>query len=124
MPTYLKRDGYLLVEVSEPYTLDLFLSTIHEEANRCNQDGLRKVLIDFSQVNGDPGIMDRYTLGIEIAQSWKHTIQGAGVARRESINLVMEKVAVNRGANVKAFRQRKDALKWLGMDPANEQTQA
>jgi hypothetical protein len=122
MPTYLNRDGYLLVEVSEPYTMDLFLSVIHEVANRCNQDGLRKVLLDFSQMNGDPSIMDRYSLGIEIAQLWKHTIQGAGVARRESINLVMENVAVNRGANVKAFSQRKDALQWLGIDPAKEQT--
>lgn len=110
-----------MVEVSEPYTLDLYLSVIREVANRCNSHGLRKVLVDFTRVNGDPSVMDRYTLGIEIARSWKHTIQGAGVARAESINLVMENVAVNRGANVKAFSQRKDALKWLGIDPAREQ---
>ena len=120
MPTYLNRGGYLLVEVSEPYTLDLYRSIIHEVANRSEQDGLHKVLIDFSGVIGEPSIMDRYTLGIEIAQSWKNTIQGAGVARQESINFVMENVAVNRGANVKAFRQRKAALIWLGMDPDDE----
>lgn len=112
-----------MVEVSGPYTLDLCLSIIREVAVRCTRDGLRKVLMDFSRMNGDPGTMDRYTLGVEIAQSWKYGIQGAGVARRESINLMMENVAVNRGANVKAFSGRKDALVWLGIDPANEQTQ-
>lgn len=100
MPAYLSRDGFLLVEVSEPYTLNLFLSIIHQAAGCYSTNGLRKVLTNFSQANGNPGTMDRYTL-----------------------NLVMENVAVNRGANVKAFSQRTDALIWLGIDSANEQTQ-
>ena len=120
MPAYHNKGDYLLVEVSEPFTLDLFLGIIHEVAERCDRDGLEKALIDFSQVIPDPSIMDRYIVGSEIARVWRNKIQGAGVARGETINYVMENVAVNRGANVKAFTTRQAALKWLGISATNE----
>lgn len=122
MPTYHNRGEYLLVEVSESYKLDLYLSIIHEVADRCRREGVYKVLIDFSQAMGDPSIVDRYTLGNEIARVWKYKIQGAGIAQRDTINYVMENVAVNRGANVKAFTARQDALKWLDIRTTNELT--
>ena len=100
--------------------MDLYLGVIHEVAERCDKDKLRKTLIDFSQSDADPSITDRYVLGREIARAWSYKIQGAGVARNETINYVMENVAVNRGANVKAFTTRKDALEWLGIAVTSE----
>ena len=120
MPTFHSHGEYLLVEISEPYTLDLYLGVIHEVAALCDQDKLRKALIDFSQSDADPSITDRYVLGSEIARAWSYKIQGAGVARGEIINYVMENVAVNRGANVKAFTTRHEALNWLGISASNE----
>lgn len=121
MPTYQNKGDYLLVEIREAYSLDLYRSVIHEVANRCTAEGLNKVLVDFSESDGNPSILDRYTLGSEIARAWKFKIQGAGVAREETINFMMENVAVNRGANVKAFKARKEALEWLGITISNEQ---
>ena len=120
MATYHNRVEYLLVEINESYSLDRYLSIIREIANICNSAGLKKVLIDFSQVDANPSIMDRYTLGSEIARVWKFKIQGAGIGRRETINFMIENVAVNRGANVKGFTAKADALKWLGISAMNE----
>ena len=121
MPAYHKIAECLLVEVNERYSLELYLGIIREVAERCDRDGLQKVLIDFSHSNADPSITDRYVLGNEIARAWGFRIQGAGVARSEIINFVMENVAVNRGANVKAFTTRQEALQWLGITTTNEQ---
>jgi hypothetical protein len=121
MPAYQKIGECLLVDVNEPYSLELYLGLIREVAERCDRDRLQKVLIDFSQSNADPSITDRYVLGSEIARAWGFRIQGAGVARSEIINHVMENVAVNRGANVKAFTTRQEALQWLGITATNEQ---
>ena len=119
MPTYDNRGEYLLVEIIEPYTLGLYLNVVREVAKRCDTDGLHKVLVDFSLVEGEPSITDRFVIGKEVAQLWRYKIQGAGVARGETINYVMENVAVNRGAHVKAFTTRQAALQWLGISSTN-----
>lgn len=115
MPTYANKGEFLLVEVREPFKFEEFRSMIHEVAKQCAEQRLNKVILDMREAEGDLSTIERYLLGTEISRVWKHTIQGAGIAKRETINFMMENVAVNRGANVKAYFKMKDALGWLGV---------
>jgi len=107
---------YLFVEVSEPYSLKLFLSTIHEVADHCREENLDKVLIDLRGMEGNPSIFDRFQAGIEIVKSWGIGIKAAVIARPVVINRTGENTAVNRGSKIKMFSEIKDATAWLEVE--------
>ncbi len=119
MPTYIHKGNYLLVESDEPYSLALFMVTIHEIAARCKAGNLKKALVDISKMTGDPSIIDRYETGLEISKYWGAKIQVASVARDSLINFLAETVAVNRGANFKVFSEMAPALEWLEVGKPN-----
>jgi hypothetical protein len=121
IPAYVNKGEYLLAEARESYSFEHFRSMIHEVAKFCSEDGLHKVVVDLRDSEGDPSTIDRYLLGNEIAAVWQYRVRGAGVAGKQSINFLMENVAVNRGANVKAFSDMQAALAWLGVIAANGQ---
>jgi hypothetical protein len=124
IPAYVNKGEYLLVEVRGLYRFEDFRSMIHEVAKFCSENDLHKVVVDLREAEGDPSTIDRYLLGNEIAAVWQYRIRGAGVAGKQSINFLMENVAVNRGANVKAFSDVQAALKWLGITAMGEYTGA
>jgi len=120
MPTYQNKGDYLLVEVNEPYSLKLAISSIQEIAARCGQDNLHKVLIDMSKVDGNPSIFDRYRAGIEIVRLWGSRIRAVVVARPDMINRVTENTAVNRGAKLLMASDMESALQWLEIEIHDE----
>ena len=113
MPTYTNKGKYLLVQSNEPYSMNLFFTTIHEVSKRCENEKLNKVLVDIREMSGNPSIIDRYETGVRIAEVWGSKIKAAGVARRSMINFMVETVAVNRGAEFRVFSDMDLALKWL-----------
>jgi hypothetical protein len=120
MHTYTNMGNYLFMESDEPYSLPMFFVTIHEVAGRCQEQGLKKALIDISKMVGDPSIIDRYETGVEIAKYWGRNLKVAAVAREGIINYLAETVAVNRGAHFKVFWKRSEAMEWLGVeDPSS-----
>jgi hypothetical protein len=123
MTTYQNKGDYLLVEFAKPYSLNVALAIVHDIADRCQKDSLYTVLIDFTKMEGNPSILDRYHLGVEIARVWGPRIRSALVVKHNIINYMMENVAINRGAKVKSFSELNSALKWLGVTetPRNEQ---
>lgn len=115
VPTFQNKGDHLFVEVSGPYSMDLFLTTIDEVADRCQQEKLDKVLVDLRKVSGNPGILGQYQWGVKIAEVWRARLQAASVAKRKVVNFFGETMAVNRGANFKAFSDIRKARKWLGV---------
>ena len=113
MSTCRNKGDYLFIEVSEPYSLKLFISAIHEVADHCRKENLYKVLIDLRKVEGNPSIFDRYLLAIEIVRLWGSRIKAAVLARPGMINRMTENTAVNRGAKLRAVSDMESALKWL-----------
>jgi len=107
------KGDHLYVELSEPYSLKLLLSTIHEVADHCQTDHLDKVLIDLRNMAGNPTIFDRFQLGIEIARTWRSSIKAAVIASPGIISRVGENAAVNRGARLFVTTSTAAALKWL-----------
>jgi hypothetical protein len=122
MSTCQNKGDYLFIEVSEPYSLKLAISTIHEIADRCRAENLYKVLIDLSKVEGNPSIFDRYLAGIEIVRLWGSRIKAAVLARPGMINRMTENTAVNRGVKLLAVSDMESALKWLEVEFHDETT--
>lgn len=116
MFTCQNKGEYLFAEVSGVYSLDLLVSIIHEVAERCRSENLRKALLDLRNVEGNPSILDRYRFGIEIANAWGPRMKVVTVARLEAINKMGENTAVNRGANIWVTSDMDLALKWLGVE--------
>src|SRR3990172_6795573 len=52
MPTYTNKGKYLLVQSNEPYSMNLFFTTIHEVSKRCENEKLNKVLVDIREMAG------------------------------------------------------------------------
>jgi len=115
MTTYQNKGDYLLVEFAEPYSLNAILAIVQDIADRCQKENLHKVLIDFTKMESNPGILDRYKLGVEIARVWGYRIRSAIVGKPTIINYMMETVAFNRGAKVKLFSELNIAMEWLGV---------
>jgi hypothetical protein len=115
MPTYINKGNYLLVELDEQYSLDLFFTTIHEVAEQCEKEGLNKALVDITKMTGNPNMIDRYETGILMAKVWGDKIKVAAVAKKSLINYLAENAAINRGARFKVFSEINPALEWLAI---------
>ena len=122
MSTCQNKGNYLFVEVSEPYSLKLFLSTIHEVADHCQKENLNKVLMDIRKMEGNPSVFDRYQVDIEIAKVWGSRIKAVVLARPDMINGVTENTAVNRRVKLQAVSDMASALKWLEVEFHDETT--
>ena len=110
------KGEYLYAEISGVYSLEMFISAIHEVAEHCKSENLKKVLIDLRNVDGNPSILDRYLFGIEIANTWGPILKVAAVGNTEVINQMAENTAVNRGANLWATPDMELALTWLEIE--------
>jgi hypothetical protein len=89
-----------------------------------------KVFFDGRKLVGKPETMERFYYGEFAAQTVMDFAQ-RGVSRSTQFAYVLkppvldptrfgETVAVNRGMVVKAFDSPEDALRWLGIAPANK----
>ncbi len=113
MPTYTNKRMYLLVEVHELYSFEMLREAVHQIAVHCKKENLNKVLVDLTNMNGDFNILDRYKIGLEIANTWERGVQVAAVAKENQVNFLVENVAVNRGSTLSVFTKIDPALKWL-----------
>ena len=115
MPNFENKGQYLLVNIDEPYSLDLLLSTVRETGEICRRDHLDKVLVDLRSVGTNVSIMDRYDIGVQVSKEIGREIRVAVVGKRNLLNYMAEIVAGNRGARMKVFFRVDAALKWLGV---------
>jgi hypothetical protein len=113
--TFENRGTYLLVEITEPISVKLLLSAIQEMADFCQRENLNKVLIDMRTVQEEISIIDRYTLGVNVAKVLGSKITIAVVAPDALITRVAENAAVNRYGKLKVFSDIQKALEWLGV---------
>lgn len=115
MHTFENRGDYLFVEITEPITVKVLISAIQEMADFCQREKLNKVLVDMRTVHEAISIIDRYTLGVNVAKVIGSKITIAVVAPDAMITRVAENAAVNRYGKLKAFSDMEKALEWLGV---------
>lgn len=82
-------------------------------AEHCKAARRWRVLIDLTPMQGAVSNFDRFMLGQHAAKSWGRRIKVAVITNAETVNRFFENVAVNNGANVRMFTDRKEALDWL-----------
>ena len=91
---------------------------------------IRKVLFDGRRLTGDPQTIERFYYGAFAADAVLQ-FKDRGVSPATQFAYVLqapvldpqrfgETVAVNRGMFVQAFDNLDDALRWLGIAPANQ----
>ena len=122
MPVYQNKGTYLFVEASEPYALHTLLTMVQEIADRCQKENLHKAIVDLTRMDGNPSILDRYTIGVEVARVCGATIQCAAIAQPSVTNYVVENVAVNRGAKLKVVSTMEEAMEWLMAEKSSATT--
>src|SRR5258706_2061766 len=101
MPACINKGSYLFVELDEQYSLNLFITTIDEVAEKCKREKLDKILIDITKVTGNPNMIDRYEVVVLIAKVWGTKINAATIAKESTINYVGEDEEINSRARVK-----------------------
>lgn len=119
MPVFENRGGYLVVEVTEPYSLKMMKSVIQQIADTCGEEDLDKVLVDLRTIDETISIMDRYEIGVRVAKIIGPKIKVAGVAQKALINRMAETVTVNRYGKLKVFSDMEEAMEWLGVGEKN-----
>jgi hypothetical protein len=111
------RDGFLDVLFSGSYDGQIvhfpeYLQRILEASRDYDQT---RILMDFSSVRYVPDILTEHMVGERLSQLLPPTIRCAYVAPRTVAPQPshFETVAVNRGARLRVFWNRQEALQWL-----------
>lgn len=85
------------------------------------------IIIDCRQLRGTLTPLQRYELGVHLFESQVEIIEAGGVPPRIVIvalpplfdrGMLMESVAVNRGAQFRAVESLDEAAQWLGVEPS------
>jgi len=98
---------------SGPYSLADFLRLADQVNERRRARGLSQVLVDITGVTGEIPSLDRYRLGIYVAERPNRARRLAVIARREIINWMFENVASNRGVPTCVTADPRFAENWL-----------
>jgi hypothetical protein len=112
--TFERTNDYLYMTVTGTYRLQDFKSYVKIIRDKCEEEQTFKILMDALDVAGiDIPTIERYYMGIEVAEQLKYKIKLAIVWHKEFINHFGETVAVNRGGNIGVFSNMEAAMKWL-----------
>jgi hypothetical protein len=80
----------------------------------CQSSGCERVLLDARELSVDLGTFDFFQLGSKVAEVSDRRIRFAMLGTVEqTLDVLMEDVAANRGANARSFTDETEALAWL-----------
>lgn len=113
MAIFKKIDDYVLMIPEGPYDLKKYQDAIREAENFCRQNGLKKIVADITKNEGNIPVVDRFQLGIEMANILGSKIRMAILAPSGIIDKLGENTAVNRGGRVFVTSSKEEALAWL-----------
>jgi hypothetical protein len=125
------ESGFLRVVTMGEFSLEEAKRTFLEILEAVVRCKVEKVLFDGRRIVGEPKTIERFYYGEFVAQAvWRFADRGVSPGTQFAYVLEEpvldprkfgETVAVNRGMSVKTFNYVDDALRWLGMAPANKQ---
>ncbi len=124
------ESGLLNVEVMGKFSLKEAKRTFVEILEAVARHKSKRVFIDGRKLVGKPETMERFYYGEFAAHTVKDFAQ-QGVSSSTQFAYILkepvldpgrfgETVAVNRGMLVKMFDRPEDALRWLGISPADK----
>jgi hypothetical protein len=111
------RKSYIYFKVTGLYPgYESTISVIKEIVELTKKHNINKILIDLSDIQDNPKIIEHYDLGEKAARIWGHFLKIALLNRADKITGLFENVAVNRGANVRVLSNFEQAELWLNDD--------
>lgn len=116
--SFQQEAGYLIVEASGDWTAPNAEAAIAEAHAEMTRRGLWLMFLDARGVSEPDFEVTRFITGKRWAEAFDNRFRTACWSRPENYTGFGETVAQNRGAIVKVFFERGDALKWLLDDRA------
>ncbi len=116
MPVFRNEADTLFVSPSEPYGFETYKAAMNQAVRLCLQNGLHRILADIRSFEGCIPAIDKYELGVHLAQILGSRIKLAILARTCIIDRLGENSAVNRGAQVLVTDDMTQALRWLNKE--------
>jgi hypothetical protein len=104
---------YLDIRCSGAYDYPGLEDTMDHIFLKCRETKIFHILFDFLSVEGSIPDLDKYRIGVYIAEKMQGKLRMAILDRHENINKFGETTSRNRGAMVKVFHSRENALEWL-----------
>jgi len=108
-----EHDNYLEVTVTEEYSFSELCSLIDRTAVEARKHGKTRILADLTRITGEPGMMERFDLGVKAADVLCPPYKTLVLAEKRKINKFGEDVAINRGAFLLSTSQREAGMSWL-----------
>jgi hypothetical protein len=113
-----KENNYIRMVVSGEYDFDDFKTYLKIIHAKCENEGIYKIVLDALGVEGiDIPTLERYFIGVEVANQLTGKIKLAVVWHKEYTNYLAREIAVTRGGNVSVFGSIESAIDWLSFDP-------
>jgi hypothetical protein len=106
-------EGILHVEALDYVGLPGLLQMIDETKKVSQQSWTKLILIDLSQAQYEMPFMDQYRVGEAVAKRQVPGVRIAVILKPQYITRFSENVACNRGAGMRVFADRQQALDWL-----------
>lgn len=110
--TTFNEELYLEMVLEGNYSFERFLESGQIAAREAKALNKQKILIDASRLQGLIPELDKVQLGVH-SRSDFDALKVAFIDTPEQNMRFAENVSVNRGANVRSFRNRAQALEWL-----------
>jgi hypothetical protein len=111
--TVREEPSYLHIIAQGEFRFERTLRLIDEARRACDERSAMRVLVDLSRIDGLWSGLEKYRLGEAVATATRWNLKIAAVIPAGAHDKFGETVAVNRGANFRAFGGEGEALAWL-----------
>lgn len=107
------HDDYLEVRIAGVWRLDDVREAVQAVRDEGAGTGHDRLLVDTHDVTGRPSDLYRFQAAEATAEAARGRFRVALIPPRELSDRFFEDAARNRGAAIKAFQDRDEALNWL-----------
>lgn len=107
------RDGYLVVKVPAPWTIQTAQQVIDETRREAERQSIARVLFDLTQWAKPDTEFTRFRSGEYLAKVLPPPFKIAAYGNANAITKFGENTAVNRGAWFRVFPDEEAAIRWL-----------
>jgi hypothetical protein len=105
--------GFSSLKVTGVAALTDFVELIQTMGARTEREGIRRVLVDLLEVEGELRFTDHFQLGERAAQQLRHLERIASLVPLDRITRTSEKVAARQGLQLRVFTSMTEAIRWL-----------
>lgn len=116
MKTIEIHDTHVLIYYDGPNDVNTLTSLMEEVSEICKKGNIKKLLIDLSNMTGEPKFIDRFKLGVAAVRILRALSKVAVVYKNVETNRFAEIVASNRGLPSYITHDINEAKRWLEVE--------